>query len=286
MRIPGSTATFAILAMALTACRSSERATPPAGPSHDSVVATGTRDYLITATDYAYTGLPVLAPAGWLILRLANRGSEQHMLGVLAVPNGYTSATFVDSIVHLHVPPDVKSWAGVDVVSPGDTAVVSAYFAPGKYAVGCFVKSPDGAFHVVKGMAGSFDVIAAPDTGSAPAIDAIATMRGSDIELTGAPIRSGVRTIRVLSDGPNFRDFQLLRLLPGRASQDALTWYGHRATVAPAATAIGGVSGMTSRQHAAMTVNFTPGSYVMLFDIRDARGRPGFVHRSFAIRAP
>jgi len=285
MRSPGSTATFAILAIAWTACSSSERAKPPVAISHDSVAATGTRDYLITATDYAYTGLPVRAPSGWLTLRLANRGSEQHMLGVLAVPTGYTPATFVDSIVHLHVPPDVKSAAGVDVVSPGDTAVISAYFPAGHYAVGCFVKSPDGAFHVVKGMAGSFDVVATPDTGSAPTIDAIATMRGNDIELTGAPIRSGLRTIRVLSDGPNFRDFQLLKLLPGRTSQDALTWYAHRATIAPAATAIGGVSGMTSSQKAAMTVNFTPGSYVMLFDIQDAHGRPGFVHRTFGIPA-
>jgi hypothetical protein len=34
-----------------------------------------------------------------------------------------------------------------------------------------------------------------------------------------------------------------------------------------------------------MTTNFTPGSYVMLFDIQDAHGRPGFVHRTFGIPA-
>jgi hypothetical protein len=95
-----------------------------------------------------------------------------------------------------------------------------------------------------------------------------------------------VRTVRVLSDGPNFRDFQVLKLLPGRSSQDALSWYANRATVAPAATAIGGVSGMYSGQKAAMTVNFTPGAYLMLFDIQDAQGHPGFAHHSFTIPAP
>lgn len=284
MRTPGSTATIAILAIAWTACTSNERAKPPAAAPHDSVVVTGPRDYLITATDYAYTGLPVHARSGWVTLRVANRGGEQHMLGVLAVPNGYTAATFVDSLVRQHIPQDVKSWAGVDVVSPGDTAVISAYFLPGQYAVGCFVKSPDGTLHVVKGMAGSFDVVAASDTGSAPASDAVVTMTGNDIELTGRPLKSGVRTLRVLSDGPHFRDFQLLKLLPGRSSQDALKWYANRATIAPAATAVGGVSGMYSGQKAAMTFDFTPGSYVMLFDIQDASGHPGFVHRTFVVR--
>ena len=284
MRSPGSTATIAVLAIAWAGCTRNERAKPPMGAPHDSAVASATRDYLVTATDYAYTGLPVHAPSGWVTLRLANRGSEQHMLGVLAVPVGYTPATFVDSLVHQHIPPDVKGWAGVDVVSPGDTAIVSAYFPPGQYAVGCFVKSPDGVLHVVKGMAGSFDVVAAADTGLAPVSDAVATMSGSNIDLTGTPLKSGVRTLRVLSDGPHFRDFQLLKLLPGRSSQDALTWYANRATVAPAATAIGGVSGMYAGQKASMTANFTPGSYVMLFDIQDARGHPGFVHRTFAIR--
>jgi hypothetical protein len=206
------------------------------------------------------------------------------MLGVLAVPTGSTPATFVDSLVRQHLPQDVKSWAGVDVISAGDTAVISAYFPHGQYAVGCFVKSPDGALHVVKGMAGSFNVLATADTGTAPANDAVATMTGNDIELTGRPLKSGVRTFRVASDGAHFRDFQLLKLLPGRSSQEALRWYANRATVAPAATAIGGVSGMYSGQKAAMTVNFTPGSYVMLFDIQDAHGHPGFVHRAFAIR--
>ena len=285
MRSPGSTATIAILAITVAACTGNERAKQSVGAPHGSVATTGTRDYLITATDYAYTDLPVHAPSGWVTLRLANRGSEQHMLGVLAIPTGYTPATIVDSLVRQHIPPEVKGWAGVDVVSPGDTAVIAAYFAPGEYAVGCFVKSPDGALHVVKGMAGAFDVIAAPDTGSAPQSDAVARMSGTNVELTGAPLKSGRRTLRVLSDGPHFRDFQLLKLLPGRSSEDALKWYANRATVAPAATAIGGVSGMYSGQKAAMTVNFTPGSYVMLFDIQDAHGHPGFAHRTFVVPA-
>jgi hypothetical protein len=286
MRVPRSATAFAVLAFAATACTKSEAARAPAQTAQTSAVSTGPRDYLITATDYAYTGLPIHAPSGWMTLRLANRGGEQHMLGVLAVPNGYTPATFVDSLVRQHLPQTVKGWAGVDVVSPGDTAVISAYFAPGQYAVGCFVKSPDGTLHVAKGMAGSFDVVATADTGTAPASDAVATMSGNAIKLGGLPLDSGVRTVRVLSDGPNFRDFQVLKLLPGRSSQDALRWYANRATVVPAATAIGGVSGMYSGQKAAMTVNFTPGAYVMLFDIQDAQGHPGFAHHSFTIPAP
>jgi len=130
--------------------------------------SSGLRDYTIGANDYAYTDLPLHAPSGWLTLRLVNTGTEQHMLSVIPVPSGYTAATLTDSMVHLHVPGNAKSLPGVDVVSPGDTGAVTAYFPPGDYVVSCFVKSPDGTYHVVKGMAGSFDVVTYSDTGAAP----------------------------------------------------------------------------------------------------------------------
>src|SRR5690349_15170544 len=99
------------------------------------VEAPVSRDRLIVAGDYAFRGLPTHAHAGWLTLRLVNAGKETHMLSVARIPAGYSPAAFVDSLVHLRIPPATTWWSGVDVVSPGDTAVVTAFFPSGQYAV-------------------------------------------------------------------------------------------------------------------------------------------------------
>jgi hypothetical protein len=80
------------------------------------------RTFTLTASDFAYRGLPVHAPAGWLTFRLVNTGRETHMLAVARVPAGSTTADFVDSLVRVHIAPNTTFWSGVDVVSPGDTA--------------------------------------------------------------------------------------------------------------------------------------------------------------------
>jgi len=245
-------------------------------------VSSGLRDYTIGASDYAYSDLPLHAPAGWLTLRLVNTGNEQHMLSVVQVPPGYTAATLTDSMVHLHTPADVKSSPGVDVVSPGDTGTVTAYFPPGDYVVGCFVKSADGTYHVVKGMAGSFDVIAYSETGGAPHADAVVTLKDKRVALSGA-VKAGNRTLRIRTDDPHWEDFQVLRLKPGRTAADAIKWYNNRATVAPAADAFGGVSSILSSQRAFMTADFTPGTYLLLFPAGGSDAHPVFAQYTLTV---
>ena len=205
------------------------------------------------------------------------------MLAVAPVPTGYTTSGFVDSLVHLRIPPNTTWWSGVDVVSPGDTAVVTAFFPAGDYAVSCFVKSADGALHVVKGMVGSFDVIAARDTGVAPRVDGVVTLTANHIGVQGAALTSGVRTLRVVSSNPHPQDFQILKLLPGRSAQDALTWFTHRTTLAPAANAVGGVSSIHSGQQASVTVRFTPGTYLLVFQMDGTDANPAFAQRTLTI---
>ena len=252
---------------------SSDSSAAPVGAA--APFASHLRNYTIDATDYAYAHLPLHAPAGWLTLRLVNIGTEQHMLSVVPVPSGYTIAMLTDSLVHLHMPANAKSSPGVDVVSPGDTAAVTAYFPPGDYVVGCFVKSPDGTYHVVKGMAGSFDVVAYSDTGSAPHADAVVALSHKRVALTGN-VKAGTRTIRIATDDAHWQDFQVLRLQPGRTAAQAINWYNNRATVAPAADAFGGVSSLQSGQRSFMTADFAPGAYLLLFPTGGSDARPTF----------
>jgi hypothetical protein len=271
-----------------TACGRRASAHASAGAS-DSGATTSrgeapvSRDRLIIANDYAFRGLPTHAHAGWLTLRLVNAGKETHMLSVARIPAGYSPAAFVDSLVHLRIPPATTWWSGVDVVTPGDTAVVTAFFPAGAYAVSCFVASGDGSMHVVKGMVGSFDVIAARDTGAAPNVDGVVTLTRRHIGLRGAPMTSGVRTLRVMSSNSTPQDFQILKLLPGRSVQDGLDWFTHRTTLAPAAEAVGGVSSIHSGQRASVTVRFTPGVYLLFFSVDEADPHSALVQRTVTI---
>ena len=248
-------------------------------------VSSGIQDYAVRASDYAFSNLPLHAPAGWLTFRLANAGQETHMLSIATVPDGYTSSAFMDSLVHAHVPPHTKFWAGVDVVSPGDTGVVSVFLPPGQYVAMCFVQSADGTRHIQRGMLGQFDVVAASDTGTTDFVDGVVTLSRKRIRLSGPRLKRGVRTLRVASNNVNPQDFQLLKLRAGRSASDALKWFTNRNTVAPAAEALGGVSSIYAGQKATVTVNFTPGEYLLIFQLDGTDRRPAFAQLALTIPA-
>ncbi len=147
------------------------RTTPPQGSAPP--ISTGVRDYTIGANDYAYTRPSASRTRGWLTLRLVNTGNEQHMLGVVPVPVGLYRRHFYrfghtpshtcerEELARCGCRESARHWYSHRV------------FPPGEYVVSCFVKSPDGTYHVVKGMAGSFDVVAYSDTGVTPHADAV-----------------------------------------------------------------------------------------------------------------
>ncbi|MEO7040821.1 MAG: hypothetical protein ABI035_01020 [Gemmatimonadaceae bacterium] len=247
-------------------------------------MSSGIRDYVVRASDYAFSNLPLHAPAGWLTFRMANAGEETHMLSIASVPGGYMTSTFIDSLVHARLPLHTKFWAGVDVVSPGDTGVVSVFLPAGRYVAMCFVQSADGMRHIQRGMVGQFDVVAVSDTGTTDFVDGVVTLSRKRIRLSGPPLKRGIRTLRVASSNANPQDFQLLKLRPGRSASDALKWFTHRNIVAPAAEALGGVSSIYAGQRATMTVNFTPGEYLLVFQLDGTDAHPAFAQLPLTIR--
>ncbi|MEO6777982.1 MAG: hypothetical protein ABI194_00890 [Gemmatimonadaceae bacterium] len=247
-------------------------------------MSSGIRTYTITAHDYAYTDLPLHAPSGWLTLRLVNAGTELHMLGVLRVPHGVSPASVVDSVTRMHVPANVTSAPGVNDLSPNDTGTVSGYFAPGDYVAACFIRSADGSYHVMKGMAGTFDVVASSDTGTHGPVDAFVTVSDQGLRFSPATLRRGMRTVRVASDSGAGADVALVKLRPGRSANDALRWLSHSATVAPAATALGGASGSILGQVIDVTADFTPGRYLFVLQPFDAKPGATPAYRALTVR--
>ncbi|MDQ2889094.1 MAG: hypothetical protein M3R65_00890 [Gemmatimonadota bacterium] len=149
------------------------------------VVPAAERTILISASDFAYTGLPQHAPAGWLRVTMANSGKELHMLATFSVPRGYTQATLIDSLIHGHAPANFEEWGGPNAVAPGDTNTMYVMLPAGPYVVGCFVRSADGTTHFMKGMLGTFDVVATANTGAPPPSDRNVTIGGTTSLHTG-----------------------------------------------------------------------------------------------------
>jgi hypothetical protein len=92
------------------------------------------------------------------------------------------------------------------------------------------------------------------------------------------PRSSAARQLRALH-----RQVRGWCVLPGRSATDALTWFGNRTTLAPAAEAVGGVSSIHSGQRASVTVNFTPGVYLLFYAADEADPHPVFVQRTVTI---
>ena len=261
-------------------------------PGSRSSGASTARTVLITAHDYAFTGVPARIHAGWLTFRLANAGSEVHMLGIARVPYGHSARAVLDAIARDRVEPETTDWGGPNAVSPGDTATVTLFFPAGEYAITCSVESADGKMHALHGMMALMTVTGTPDSSSAaahapPPADASVTLTDYHIAVLGA-LTAGDRTVHVQNGASRGHDLEILEILPGHSAADAMRWFEHPARETPTARAIGGVVAIHPGQQAVVSATFRPGKYLFLCWVPDSAGRPHFrrgMHQAITVAA-
>jgi uncharacterized cupredoxin-like copper-binding protein len=240
------------------------------------------RTILVTAHEYAFTGVPARIHAGWLTFRLANAGSEVHMLGIARVPYGHSA----------RVEPETTAWGGPNAVSPGDTATVTLFFPAGEYAITCSVESADGKRHSLHGMMALMTVTGTPDSSSeaahAPApADVNVTLTDYHVGVRGT-LSAGDRTVHVQNGASRGHDLEILEILPGHSAADAMRWFEHPARETPTARAIGGVVAIHPGQEAVVSATFRPGNYLFLCWVPDSAGRPHFqrgMHQAITVAA-
>ena len=245
-----------------------------------SAATTSARTVVITAHDYAFTGVPARIRAGWLTFRLVNAGAEVHMMGISRVAYGHSARAVLEAIAHNHAMPEISDWGGPNAVSPGDTATVTMFYPAGDYAIGCFVESADGKFHALRGMMAIMTVTGTPDSSASPAhapaqADARVTLTDYHVAVQGA-LAPGDRTVLVQNGASQGHDLEILEVLPGHSVADALRWFEHPADEPPAARAIGGVVAIHPGQQALVSATFRPGRYVFLCWVPDSAGQPHF----------
>ncbi|HXT14286.1 MAG TPA: hypothetical protein VN706_01565 [Gemmatimonadaceae bacterium] len=238
------------------------------------------RDVTVVATDYKFA-MPDTLPAGATTFRVVNRGKELHHLYLARLAAGKTAADLVAAFKAGGPPP---AWAtdvgGANGADPGTTSLATTVpLTAGHYAVLCIIPGPDGVPHVMKGM--YKDLIVAPSVqpASMPHVSRGATITLTDyaFEMSG-PLTRGVHRVIVRNTAAQSHELELARLLPGKTPGDLAAW-AEKMAGPPPAHFLGGVSPMARGHENELTLDLTPGHYVMLCFVPDAKdGKPHAAH--------
>ncbi len=269
VRAAGITAAAAVVA---AACGRAE-ATPKGDAAAEPRVVT------VVARDFAFQA-PDQVPAGLVTFRLENRGQNLHHMQILKLDEG---KTLDDLLAAMRNPGPMPAWVheagGPNAPDPGKDANATMLLQPGTYALLCFVDIPDHVPHVMKGMVKLLRVTpaAAPAALTAPTGDV--TMTLSDYTFTlSKPITAGAHTIRVQNGAEQSHEVELIKLAPGKTVDDLMAWMQNMQGPPPA-SAIGGIAGMRHGDVQSFSHDFTPGDYVLICFVPDARdGKPHFMH--------
>ena len=227
----------------------------------------------ITAWDYAFDA-PDTAVAGLTEITLINKGPELHHVQLIKLGAGKKLSDVYAALQAGGPPP---AWAieagGPNAPAPGATAVASVELEAGRYAVICFIPSPDGTPHVMKGMAR--EIVVVPATGKSsrarPTNGATTTMTLSDYDFTlSAPLRAGQQQIRVRNTAAQSHEVFVVRLDAGRTPADILQWI-EKHDGPPPGLPLGGTTGIAPGGENILSVDLEPGEYALLCFIPDAK---------------
>jgi hypothetical protein len=234
----------------------------------------------ITGTDFAF-GAPDTVPAGLVTLRFLDQGQEPHQAVVMRLDSGKTMADLQTMMANPEAP--VPAWLafpiGVSIIAPADSGNATAVLLPGHYAIVCFIPSPDGTPHVMKGMVRPFEVVASGATPAPePTADITITERDYDFDITG-PLTAGTHTIRVENAGPQVHEVAMYQVAPGKTMADVQAWMQAGMRGEPPAKPAGGVTGPDVGGHEYYTATLAPGKYVLICGVPDRRdGKPHAMH--------
>jgi uncharacterized cupredoxin-like copper-binding protein len=276
--VPG----FLLMAATVLAGCKSERASTDTGSAGSTPAATQPATpatVTVTAKDFGFDA-PAKIPAGATRFELANQGKELHQAQLIRLEDGKTFDDFAQAMKTPGPPPSWVKWVGgPNGIAPGQRANATAVLTPGRYAYICVIPGTDGVMHVAKGMARPFEVTAATSGAAAelPAADVTIKLVDYGFE-SSQPLTPGRHTIRVENAGPQVHELVLLKLAPGKKTEDFGRW-AESMKGPPPAEPLGGVVGLEKGGSGSFEVELTPGDYGFICFIPDAKdGKPHLMH--------
>jgi hypothetical protein len=121
-------------------------------PSADASVPTPKIDVTATLFDYGFK-LSSPIQAGTRTIRVLNGGAQHHEIELVRLPAGVGVSDFVKWLGKMEGPPPGMPLGGVSGLDVGGSQYFTADFAPGNYALICFLPdAKDGKPHFAHGM--------------------------------------------------------------------------------------------------------------------------------------
>jgi uncharacterized cupredoxin-like copper-binding protein len=260
--------------LALAACRTDKP--PAAAAAADSAPAPSAAPAVVTvtATDFAFDA-PSEVPAGLVTFQLVNRGPSPQHVQLVKLEQGKTADDFVAALKAGGPPP---GWAimagGPNPPETADTARTTLALQQGNYAMICFVPTPEGVPHLMKGMVRPLTVTEATGPAAAePTAEVVMKLVDYDFELS-RPIPAGRSTVRIENAGPQPHEVAIVRLKEGKQPIDVAHWGEKQVGPAPAEFE-GGVSAIMPGTHAFVSLDLEPGEYGLICfipDMKDGKG--------------
>lgn len=263
--------TLAAAALLLIGAACSKTESKPA----EQAVATPTAPNVVTFTtrEYAIEG-PDTIPSGMTTLVLNDAGAMLHHVQLLRLKDGKTLADFEAGAKSMKPTDPMPSWVeaagGVNTPNPGGRSEATLDIPPGNYIAICLVDVPDHVPHFTKGMLKALTVTpSAAPAAPAPTADVMLTLSDYAFGFS-TPLTAGHHVIKVDNTATQPHEFVLFRLKPGKTMDDvgkfAATYKGEIPV-----EGVGGVPAMAPGQSQYVTFDLTPGDYVAVCFISDAK---------------
>jgi hypothetical protein len=218
----------------------------------------------ITAHDFSFD-MPAQIPSGYVDVTIDNQGREDHQAQLVKLGSlSFTKFKSSDDITK--VPADTVFVGGPNGAAPGESTTATLKLDPGTYAVVCFIPSPnDGKPHEAKGMVEQIEVVRTADSvDAAPVADS--TIELSEFLFVVPDDFDGEGVIDVTNVGAQIHELVMVKLNDGKTPADAAKWFAAPKGAPPfsAIPDVGGVVGLSSKQHAWLTMDLAPGKYALL----------------------
>jgi uncharacterized cupredoxin-like copper-binding protein len=270
----------ALILIVLAACAPAAPTTIPKLTTAPSATATNENsipEIKIDAADFSYTA-PETISEGWVRVTLMNSGKEPHHVQFLRLNDEVTLEQFQEALKQGEGPALalVKEMGGVGAIAPNRTAQVVLNLPAGNYVLICFVPSPsDNMPHFAKGMVKSLTV--QESTGAPakePTADLTVTMKDFLFDLP-EKLPAGPRTIKVINNGPESHELNLLLVTEGKTIEDVKEFLT-APNGPPPFVPVGGINGLSAERSGYIEFDFQPGTYVAICNIPSphAEGHP------------
>ena len=167
---------------------------------------------------------------------------------------------------------------GVGAIAPTGSAQVVLNLTAGEYVIICFLPDSDHVPHLAKGMIQTLTVEESMDaTAKEPTPELTVSMKDYVFDFPET-LPAGPRIIKVINNGPDPHEFNLLRLDTDKTVDDVKQYLADPDGPTPFLP-VGGMNGLSVGSAGYIEMNFEPGTYVAICNIPTPKseGHPHFI---------